>query len=155
MQPAGNVVSLEQRRERIKLECSPSLFPPVRLVADDYELAYVGHQLRQQFGRGVLACFFVLADHWPKDAVVVARYYKVVAEKGGKWRPAKHGALVTEFRQLFPYRRLPRLDRFPLTWLHDQHVVGRIGTVERDHEQKALGESAVYSVVRELLRCSS
>lgn len=149
----SNVVSLEQHRERIKLECSPQFFPPVLLQADNYELAYVGHRVGQQFSRGVLSLYFVLADYWPKESVVVARYYQIRREKGGQWRPSKHGALVNEFRQLFPYRRLPRLDRFPLSWLHEQHVIGRVGTVEKDHQQNVREMHTSYSVVRELVRC--
>src|SRR5262245_8957756 len=98
---SAEVVSLEERRERIRLECAPQFFPPVILPAGLYELAYVGHRVQQQFHRGVLALYFVVVDRWPKETIIVARYYQVTREKGGRWRPAKHGALVTEFRRVF------------------------------------------------------
>lgn len=152
MSAAENVVALPIR-ERIRLECAPQLYPPVLLQADNYELAYVGHRAQKQFRRGVLALYFVLADYWPKESVVVTRFYNIDYQGAGKWRPNKHAALVNEFRALFPYRRLPRLDRFPLSWLHEQHVVGRVGTVEHDHERTVRDEKSAYSVVRELVRC--
>jgi hypothetical protein len=151
----NNVVALPQRRERVKLECAPHIFAPVLLQADDYELAYVGHRVQKQFRRGVLALYFVIADYWPKESVVVSRFYQVNYESPTRWRPPKHGALVNEFRSLFPHRRLPRLDRFPLSWLNEQNVVGRVGTVEHDHERNVRDQRSAYSVVRELLRCSS
>jgi hypothetical protein len=133
-----------------KLECAPALYAPVLLQAADYELEYISYEVRKQFRRGVLVVYFVIVDHLP-NITVVSRYYNVHFGKGGQWRPAKHGALVNDFRRLFPHRRVSRLDRFPVKWFGEQHVIGRVGTVEKDYEQNLL--DAPYSVVRELVRC--
>jgi hypothetical protein len=152
----ANVIALPTRPERIKLDCAPELYAPVLIPPGDYELAYVGHRAARQFRRGVLTVWFVVVDTLP-EKIVVARYYQISVKtqreangrKRTKWRAPKNGALVSDFRQVFT-KPLGRLDRFPIHWLENQHIIGEIGTVTTNYRQAELDQAA-YSVVRRLI----
>jgi hypothetical protein len=139
--PVRDVIDLDDARE-----CPPALLTP-----GEYALAYVGHETARQFGRSVLVVYFELLA---PEGVAVVRYYNIEGKADGRWRARPHGDLVRDFRRVFPEKPLGRLDRFPIHWLADQHVIGRIGTVEKNHEGAPLN-GAEYSVVRELLRSAS
>jgi hypothetical protein len=138
------VIELEEARE----------YPPELLPPGEYALAYLGHDLKQQFGRSVLVVYFLVATHLQEPPSVVIRYYNVEGRADGKWRAPPHCDLTREFRRIFPGRRIERLDRFPVRWLKEQQVIGKIDTVEKNREGTPL-HGAEYSVVRELLRCVS
>src|SRR5690606_30572510 len=150
MKTADNVVC-GAYSHRVKLSMPPLYYPPVLLEPGEYTLGYASHRVERQFKRGSLAVYFALADELPNE-IIVARYYPVILGKGRKGFAAKHGsALVSEFRRLFPGRRLARLDQIPISWLADQFIVGRIGTVTRNHAGLEYDEHQRYSVVQELV----
>ena len=146
---ADNVVALPLKSERVRLECAPQLYPPVLIPPGEYELAFVGHRVERQYRRGVLTAYFVVADVLP-EVVVLPRYYPIEIMHGKAWRAKRSSALVKEFRRLF--RRVPRLDRIPVSWLGDRHVIGNVETVAKDFEQRDL-DDASYSKVGRLERC--
>ena len=129
----------------------PHLQAPVLLTPGEYELAYLMHQTNSQFGRGVLTLWFRVLDY---DDVTLPRYYNVRLTGKKSFVPARHSALVTEFRQLF-VERIGRLDRFPLHWLDTKHLLGEIGTVTKGGDQELLPDSTQYSVIRSLTKCIS
>lgn len=153
---ADNVARRAAYSARVKLDAPPHFYPPVLLEPGEYALAYAAHRLDRQFDRGVLAVYFAMVDDLP-DIAVVARYYPVeiitTTTKKKTFAAKRASALVGDFRQLFPGRRLTRLDRIPMSWLAEQFIVGRIGTVMKDRAQKDYDENRRYSVVKELVRC--
>lgn len=152
MKTADNVVC-GAYSHRVKLSMPPLYYPPVLLEPGEYTLGYASHRVEKQFNRGSLAVYFALVDELPEEIVVV-RYYPVQIGKGRKgFSVRRGGALASEYRRLFPRRRLARLDRIPLSWLAEQFIVGRIGTVTRNYEGKEYTEPERYSVVQELVRC--
>lgn len=152
MKTADNVVC-GAYSHRVKLSMPPLYYPPVLLEPGEYTLGYASHRVEKQFNRGSLAVYFALVDELP-DEIVVARYYPVILGKGRKGFAAKrNGALVSEYRRLFPRRRLTRTDQIPMSWLADQFIVGRIGTVTRNYAGDEYDERQQYSVVQELVRC--
>ena len=145
----ASITSLESVRRKT---IAPELYAPVLLVPGEYELAYISHRVTKQFNRGTLALYFQVLEF---DETVIVRHFNVALTGSGKsrsFRPAPQSALVRDFRRLFT-QRIGRLDRFPLHLLKDRSVIGDIGTVTEDHEQKQLDETSQYSVVRKLLRC--
>ncbi len=128
----------------------PHLQAPVLLTPGDYELAYLTHEIKSQFGRGVLTLWFRVLDY---DDIVIPRYYNVQLRGKKSFVAPRHSALVTEFRQLF-VERIGRLDRFPIHWLSEKHVLGEVGTVTKGGDQKMLPDSVQYSVIRRLTKCT-
>jgi hypothetical protein len=145
----SNVVALPTSPHRVKLECAPYLYPPVLIPPGEFELAYVGHRIERQYRRGVLTAYFVVVDFLP-EITVLPRYYPIEITDGKSWRAKRSSALAKEFRRLF--RRVPRLDRIPVSWLGEHHVIGNVETVAKDFEQRDLDDAA-YSKVGRLERC--
>lgn len=145
----SNVVTLPLP-QRIKLDCAPQLYPPVLIPPTEYELAYVGHRVERQYRRGVLTTYFVVVDFLP-EKLVLPRYYPIELTGPKAWYAKRNSALVKEFRRLFR-RSPPRLDRIPLAWLGEHHVIGDVVAVVKDYEQHDLHDAA-YSKVGRLERC--
>ena len=130
---------------------APHLQPPVLLTPDNYELEYVCHKLKDQFGRGGLTVYFRVCNF---GQMTLARHYKVTLLKSkNRFSVGPGSDLVRHFRVLFPNRRIQRLDRIELFWLKGKRVLGSVRTVTKSYDQKSLPDEVQYSVIRELLRC--
>ena len=136
-------------REILDAPIAPQLQPPVLLPEGETELAYISHQAETQFNRGILIVWFAAVDY---GNVAIPRYYPVLRKGKRGFLPPRGGVLVADFHRIF-VRRIQRLDRFPITWLQGERLLGEIGTVTKDANQDTRDEGTEYTVVRKLIRC--
>ena len=127
----------------------PHLQPPILLPADEAELEFISYQLGAKFDRGVLTVWFSAIEY---GGIAVPRYYNVALKSQKSFIAPRGGALVNDFRRIFT-RPIGRLDRFPIQWLKDVRVLGKIGPVTKDANQNEREVGTEYSVVRGLLKC--
>ena len=128
---------------------APHLQPPVILPPGETELSYISHHLEKQFGRCVITIWFAAVDY---GGVAIPRYYSVKMRGNKSFVAPRGGDLVADFRRIFS-GRIQRLDRFPLHWLEGAALIGEIGTVVKNANQKTRDDGTEYSVVRKLTQC--
>lgn len=136
-------------RKILDAPIAPHLQPPVWLPEGETELAYISHQLATQFNRGVLLVWFIAVDY---GNIAIPRYYPVQRKGKRGFIAPRGGVLVADFQRIFTHR-IQRLDRFPITWLQGERLLGEIGTVIKDANQDTREEGTQYTVVRKLIKC--
>lgn len=95
-----------------------------------------------------LKLLFRIIDQGEHHGVVLGRNYNVYKTKTG-FRAGRRSCLVREFQQV-TNKRIPRLDRIPLSDLQETVIVASVRTVTKDATGEPLHEINQYSVVSEL-----
>lgn len=123
-----------------------------------YKLRFRSHETSLFCKRAPkLTLWFAICD--PDDPAaphagnLLARWYNVreligKQGKGGRFKAAAQGDLALEYAQLF--RPTGRLDRISLDPFRESIVIGEVGTVTANRDQRDLPESCQYSVIRRL-----
>lgn len=128
------------------------------LPEGEYQLKLLAHGTELHFGKKPrLVLKFSVVDFGQQQGTVLFRYYNVdkllsKAGKNGRFKPPRNGDFMMEYFKVVSGCGKPRLDRIPLEPLYKSIIVGRVRTVDRNSQQKALPEQLKYSVVAELLR---
>lgn len=131
----------------------PQLVAPALLPPGEYKAVLVGKHDGQAFNRWVRTLFFDPIDEYA--GYLLPYYANMLAKQTSSGKrllfPARSSKLVRDFQQVF-MERLPRLDRFPLSWLDGKTVVVNVRTVTKDSTQRELPEPVQYSVASNILR---
>ena len=133
-----------------ELGAGPAVLPP-----GDYQLAFKRYVLLPRFQRGVLELWFAVADYGPYFGSQIARYYNVkLTAKRRNFSAKPQSAFSKEYCRVFGRRPNP-MGISVLRHFQPVLIIGAVGTVETDYEQRPLPEAAQYSVIRELKWTSS
>ena len=125
--------------------------PPKTTLPDGvYRLKCTGHHLTTRFGRGSLELKFAILDLGPHVYQPVSRYYKVVRTGKRAFKASKHSDFSREFAATF-FRQAPT-GLQAVQFYQGVVVEGRVGIVEKAHDQKPIPLAARYSVVRQINR---
>lgn len=129
-----------QREDRDSLLISPGT----------YRLAYVKHEVKTQFDRGVLKILFRIMDYGPNFGTVLPKYFNVELIGKKRFAAQPRSDFFRTYCELF--RQRPKFDRSVLRKFEDVYIEGVVETVSTDHRQQKLPNAARYSVVRRLTR---
>jgi len=131
-----------------------------RIPDGNYQLKLLDRRTKIMFTTPRLILKFSIVDIGEFLGVVLYRYYSVdkltsKAGKNGGFKAKQTGDFLIEYCNLFPHRRITRLDRIPMESLHNEIILGKVRTVDTNNQQKALPEQLKYSAVGELLRIAT
>ena len=123
-----------------------------------YELKLVTHYTAIQFQSPRLVMEFSVCECGDYFGSRLFRYYHLErldgkAGKHGRFVAKARGDLMIEYCTLFP--RKVRRDRLSLAPLYNSVIIGKVATVTKNNQGKALPEPLQYSKISELVRLAS
>lgn len=119
-----------------------------RCKLDDWETKII-----PMFGNAQkLVLHFSVIDYGEYFGTKLRAFYNVTlkgkAQRFGGFKPGKRSKFMIDFCNCFPYYKVKRADRIPMSLLENAIIKVRVVTVKKNREQVTLPEALLYSVVK-------
>lgn len=122
----------------------------------DYSLRFTGWRTGLYFGKQpkVVLSFKITEFgeyfEWPLERFYNAKRLIGKPGKNGNFQVGRCSDLVRDFARVCP-APIKRLDRIPMSLLHDIAIIGEVETVTKGHDQKEIPQSVQYSKIARLV----